>query len=596
MTTRTGERSPRRDGRAAFSLAACAFVVALVFTVLVANGRGIEAGDTRPTERVAASLVHEGDLDLDEYPEVREPFARRVGEHYVSIYPVLSGVLAAPVFFAASRLFPLDERGCLLAGKIAASLFSSLAAAFLFLAVKHRRSARDALWAALLFALGTSVWSTSQALWQHPAAVLFLCLALLCVVKAEEDPAWAGRAGLPLALAVAARHADVALVAALAVGVALRWPRRLPWLALWAVPPAVFVAAYHWVYFGSPLRHGFSGTLGRFSAPWGEGPVGLLLAPAKGLFVFTPIVLVALVGLVRAWRGGDRWLAGILGAAAAAHWLLMGRWLEWHGGHSFGPRMMTDALPLLAVFLPEGLARLPRLGVGLAAVSVGVQALGAFADDGRWERLYQSPPAPRHRELWQVASSPIPFYLRQRVLILSVPWRRDGRVVFLEHRLVVLGPTGSRIDASGSALRVRGEPESFGDVHLLRGARVREGRIWLRGRSDGLFLRAREEARRGPLTIVVKGEGGGYLYVGETRFTSRTHWSAYPIAGPFEVDYAYDYARSSDADLMVSIGRARGWADITSVEARPRASGGEAPPTREVRDPVRAQSPSFRRK
>jgi hypothetical protein len=556
----------------------CAFLGALVFTVLVANGRGIEAGDTRPTERVAASLVQEGDLDLDEYPEVREPFARRAGGHYVSIYPVLSGVLAAPVFFAASRLFPLDERGCLLAGKISASLFSSLAAVVLFLVVRRRHSARDALWAALLFALGTSVWSTSEALWQHPAAVLFLCLALLCVVEAEEDPVWAGRAGLPLALAVAARHADVALVTALALGVAVRWPRRLQWLALWAAPPAAFVAAYHQVYFGSPFRHGFSGTLGRFSAPWGEGHLGLLVAPAKGLFVFTPIALVALVGLTRAWRGGERWLAGLLGGAAVAHWLLMGRWLEWHGGQSFGPRMMTDALPLLAVFLPEGLARLPRLGTSLAAVSVGVQALGAFADDGRWERLYQSPPAPRHRELWRVASSPIPFYLRQRVLILSLPWRRDGRVVFLEHRLVVLGATGSRIDASDSALRVGGEPASLGDVHLLLGARVREGRIWLRGRGDGIFLRARGEARRAPLAIVVKGEGGGYLYVGEASFARRTHWSAYPVDGPFEVDYAYDYERARDADLIVTIGRARGWADVASVEARPQASGGQAPP------------------
>jgi hypothetical protein len=45
--------------------------------------------------------------------------------------------------------------------------------------------------------------------------VLFLTLTLLCILRAEDDEAWAGRAGLPLALMVAARQiADVALAAA----------------------------------------------------------------------------------------------------------------------------------------------------------------------------------------------------------------------------------------------------------------------------------------------------------------------------------------------------------------------------------------------
>src|SRR6185503_11418519 len=39
-------------------------VALLVFAVLVANGRPIGAGDTRPTERVAASLVQSLDFDL----------------------------------------------------------------------------------------------------------------------------------------------------------------------------------------------------------------------------------------------------------------------------------------------------------------------------------------------------------------------------------------------------------------------------------------------------------------------------------------------------------------------------------------------------
>ena len=41
-----------------------------LLVLLLSNGRPIGSGDTRPTERAAASLAQEADLDLDEYPEV----------------------------------------------------------------------------------------------------------------------------------------------------------------------------------------------------------------------------------------------------------------------------------------------------------------------------------------------------------------------------------------------------------------------------------------------------------------------------------------------------------------------------------------------
>ncbi|HEV7501089.1 MAG TPA: hypothetical protein VGQ33_13845, partial [Vicinamibacteria bacterium] len=159
----------------------------VLFAALISNGRPIGAADARPTERVAASLVQQGNLDLDEYPDVEEPFARTVGDHRVSIYPVASAVLAGPLFAAARVAFALDENGLALSGKWAASFFSAAAAVLLYLAVGRRRTQRDALWTAVVFALGTTVWSTSQALWQHPAAVLGLSGALWCLVRAEED-------------------------------------------------------------------------------------------------------------------------------------------------------------------------------------------------------------------------------------------------------------------------------------------------------------------------------------------------------------------------------------------------------------------------
>jgi hypothetical protein len=560
-------------------VATAAGLALLLFLLLVANGRPIGAGDTRPTERVAASLVQQGDFDLDEYPEVAEPFARLVGPHRVSIYPVLSAVLATPVFALAGRLFALDETGTALAGKAAASLFSALAAALLFLALGRRVPESEALGVAVVFALGTTVWATSQALWQHPAAVLFFSLALLMVFLAEDrDPAWAGRAGLPLALAVAARHADVALGVALALGIAVRWPRRLPRLALWSLPGILFVLGYQWAYFGSPLRNGFTGSLGRFDAPWGVGQLGLLISPGKGLLVFTPVVLIALVGLAREASRGNRWLALTLGVGVLAHWVLMGRWGEWHGGECWGPRLMTDAMPFLFVFLPAGLARLPRLGWLLAAASVGVQVLGAFAYDYRWERLYERPaPAGSQRELWSLERNPILFYLERRVLILALPMVRDRRAQVREPPVVVLGPQGSRIRFEGGRLAIEGRP-AFGDALVQRAGRFENLGLVLEHRWDGLFLRVLPQARLRPLELRIRGTGRGPLYVGERTFWTDYRWTTHFMDGSFRTTQADDYPTSGGPDLLVTVGKGPGRARIQAVDlVSPDAAWDPAP-------------------
>lgn len=549
------------------SLLDVAGVAVLVFAVLVANGRPIGAGDTRPSERVAASLVQSFDFDLDEFPEVEAPFARQAGEHRVSIYPVLSAALATPVFAACRVFFALDEAGSALAGKLAAALLSSLAAGVFFQALARRYPSAEARAAALLLALGTSVWSTSQSLWQHPAAVLFLSLTLLFLFKAEEDEVWAARAGLPLALAVAARHADFALAIPIALGVAARWPRRIPGFLLWAAPPALLVAAYQMAYFGSPLAHGFSGALAsRFTEPWGRGQLGLLVSPGKGLLVFTPLAIVALFGLLRRVRHGDLWTSATLGAAVLAHVVFIGRWSEWHGGESYGPRMMTDALPLLFVFLPPGFDALPRVGPVLALASVAVQALGAFTYDYRWERVFQRPPAKDHAELWDVRTSPIAFYAAQRVVLLALPGIEDGRAIMREHPIVPFGPSGSRVTFQGGSLRIDGAERNFGDVHLQRGARIVDGRLRLRGRFDALFLRVGDIARLRRLELRVSGRGSGVLYVGERSFSNpKTRWKEYAMAGAFSLRHPYFFAESGGGDVVVTLGRDAGEALIDSV-------------------------------
>jgi len=449
--------------------------------------------------------------------------------------------LAAPPRLppALRAALPVDETAAALAGKAVASLFASLAGAVLFKILARRWTEELAVMSAGVLVLGTPVWAASQAAWPQTAAVFLVCVALLWIVRAGYDPAWAGRAGLPLGLAVAVNPIDAALVAVLAVAIALRWPRRMLWLLLFGAAPVAAGLVVHAPPFG-------------ITEPIGSGSAALLASPGKGLLFFAPVVLVALVGAALAFRYGDRWLSASLVSAAAAHALLAGGARDWAAGDAWGPRLLADAMPLLIFFLPDGLSRFRGLGQVLVVLSVAVQALGAFAYDDRWVRLQQSPPALDHAELWDAEQSPVALYGRRRVVILAAPGMVEGRVAIRTHPMVLFSPEGSRVEFAGEEPRVGGAEATLRDVHLFGGARVENGRVRLRGREDGVFLRVADGARRRPLELRVAGRGGDGLEVAEGGFWNPVPRSrSYPVSGSFLVHHPYLYAESGGPDLRV---------------------------------------------
>jgi hypothetical protein len=236
---------------------------------------------------------------------------------------------------------------------------------------------------------------------------------------------------------------------------------------------------------------------------------------------------------------------------------------------------MTDALPLLLFFLPEAQDAAPSLTVVAAALSIGVQALGAFAYDYSWERIHQRAAAAAsagHPELWDLADSPIPFYARRRVVYLDAPGVKDGRAIVREHPLVLFGPAGAQVTFARERPVVTGADRTLGDVFLQRGARVEGARAKLKGRWDGIFFRVRPESRPRSLELRIQGRGHGTLYVGERTFWTEPRWTVYPMGGVFGIRHPYRYAESGGADVTVTLGRSPGDAEIDSLSLVPSAA------------------------
>jgi hypothetical protein len=349
-------------------------------------------GDTFPNVYTAVAIVHDGTVKLDGVVHVIEakagenPYQLETGTdgHTYSHFPLAPSLLALPAagLLAAAWVEPEDFTAYMAAGAVTAALVSAAAVALLYVLLTRLTSRVRAAMLAILFGWGTMVWPVAgQSLWQHGPALLALVGALLAIV----DRRYAA-AGFALAAMVAFRPS----LAVAAAGVALLVPlaasgrlRACAWLLAGAAPVVIAAVTTNRATFGcfscTGYDAGFRSGDG-FTGSFLEGFSGNLLSPGRGLFVYTPVLLVALAG---AWLGRRQPLYACAALAVAAHVVLTSFWYEWWGGEAFGPRQLLDVLPLLVVLLVPAVERwgsappFRRLFAVLAAWSLAVHFLGA---------------------------------------------------------------------------------------------------------------------------------------------------------------------------------------------------------------------------
>jgi hypothetical protein len=460
-----------------------------------------------------------------------------------------AGALLQVVVAAVGVVLELDEVGRAVVGKILAALCAGVAAGALFAAVTRRHALGDARVSGVVLAVGTTLAAASQSWTGEAPAAAAVTVALLLLTRAsvDDDPGPAARAAVPLAVAVLLAPSTWALALVLLAGTFVRWWRSGLRLLAWAAPSALLAVVG--LFMGRAT-----------DAPAGDpGALALLFSPAGGLFVFAPVAVVGLAGLARAVRPPRArhrwdeavpppWLPLTAGAAAVAHVAAVALDGGWSDGPFWGPRLLAPMGPALLLFLPEGLALLRAAGAALVALAVAVQALGAFAYDGRWDRLYGSAP----EATWDVIHSPIVFQARERVVRVAVPAVEGRRLVVRDHPLVLGGPSGSRIAFSAEGPLVQGADATLGHVLLEGGARVADGRLRLQSPDDALFFRVPEGARLRSLELRIEGTGPGTLQVTEKTFWTPGTAHEHAVGSSFGLRVAWSYAESGGGDIRIT--------------------------------------------
>ncbi|WP_296744418.1 hypothetical protein [Mesorhizobium sp.] len=427
--------SPPSRRNASRDIAIAVLLGLLAFLVYNANLRSIPAADTYAARYLPFSIWRNHTVALDPIVSTvaqgrKPPMSRGQTDtaawilkgargHFVSEYPIAVPVVVAPLYLPAVGILSakgwdplLLDRIARVMEKLSASLLAAASVGLLYLLLRRRSSPTTAALLAVVYAFGTSTWViSSQALWMHGLAE-FLVVATMLLVTGPCTAIRAVAAGFLCALIAVNRQPDAILAAGLGL-YGLWWAgRKSPLYVASGLVPVGLVVAYNLYFVGNIAGgYGLVDPSNKYSDGMLGGIAGLLFSPTRGLFVFSPFLLFLPCFLVTVLR--DPKMRGLTVAALCAIVLEVALYglIDWRQGASYGPRWLTDMLPMLMWMLPPVLAALPRIGRALfgltAVVATVIQVIGAFWYIGvADEALVMATGPDRMRPAWDFKNAP----------------------------------------------------------------------------------------------------------------------------------------------------------------------------------------------
>ena len=369
----------QHEPRPAKAVKAAILLTIVMVVIYLANFRFIYTGDTAAVRYVPFSILMRGRLYVDGWVEPYFRvyldhklnygiyFASQGRGHWMSSYPVLTPVVVSPLYIPAAWWLahkqppPTEQAWQFYAEameKLSAAVLAALSVGIFYLAIRRVLSPKGSLFLALIFGLASPTWNiASQVLMLHAMSELSFALLLWALLHDEESGQSAFWIGLALALAVANKLSNVVVAAPIVVWFMWKHRRRLAPFFAPLVAIGGLVLAYNLYYFQSPMGAyvqafnavGYSGV--ELRGNLFEGLAGLLLSPNRGMFIYVPWTLLSIAGAVRLWRDNPYTWGRFLIVGVVAHYVMYAKLDRWYAGYTFGPRYMTDVMPLLAFFL-----------------------------------------------------------------------------------------------------------------------------------------------------------------------------------------------------------------------------------------------------
>jgi hypothetical protein len=216
----------------------------------------------------------------------------------------------------------------------------------------------------LAYGLLTPAFAYAGALYGHQlsAACLFLAFYLLFQNQGSLQTGALIGAGVLMGYSVITEYPTLLIVVILFTYAfsRLKDKRRIGWVML----PGALIAAgwmtYNTAVFGGPLELGYAhselwteqhqtGFMSMTSPRW-KSIWGITFSPFRGLFVLSPVMLLAIPGFILWYRSKEyrpEWIVAL--TSVGAMFLFNASSIMWWGGYAVGPRYILPMMPFLAL-------------------------------------------------------------------------------------------------------------------------------------------------------------------------------------------------------------------------------------------------------
>jgi hypothetical protein len=341
------------------------------------------------------AIVVKGTLRIDDYLAYTGDRALIDGHYYSEKAPamVLFALPSFAITVAVQKLFGIDPDSPA-AGRVsewiatAASvgLLAALGGVAFFALLSTRFDALTSVMATFGLFLGSITWPYATSLFAHGGTIGLMAIALWGTVG-SASPRRDMLAGLAAGFAVASEYPAILPGAAIGLYLATLDVRRMWRYGLATLPAAALILVNNYAISGSPFKLSYgsnplfpelAATTGYgFSMPEAGAIRGLLWGEYRGLFFWSPVLLMSLPGFYYMFRK-DRGIAIMALIGCLLILLQAAAFYTWFGGNAIGPRYLAPVLPFVGLATAYGIERWPEPGLVLGLISVGLM-LGVTA-------------------------------------------------------------------------------------------------------------------------------------------------------------------------------------------------------------------------
>lgn len=288
-------------------------------------------------------------------------FAPRIHGHYVSAYPILTPLLASPIYLVLSLIVGSPSydniEALTLFGSAAGAILLAIAVCIM-LVFFRKLNQKTTDYLVLVYAFGTLILPVSSTLNNHIAGLLFLPLAWFYALQSNEkkEGGEAGLSGLFAALAFMGRTTNVISYVVLFFYYILKKKNVKEYLAF-SLPIFFVLLAYNYAIFGSPWTSGYdyqyltldgefvkASFFFQLDAEFFNNFMALLISPNRGMFFYSPCLLFAIFGIWKAFKENDE-TAQLMRFITAAFFVTVAffaTWFFWTASHRYGYLILLD--------------------------------------------------------------------------------------------------------------------------------------------------------------------------------------------------------------------------------------------------------------